>query len=72
MQQITHEELVCLQRLEREPDTQWLCSQLVLESLLTKGLIEQRPLLNLPVIPQQSGYHLTSAGIKVVRAAREL
>ena len=59
---LTTAELACLRRLEREPDAQQPCSQAVLDRLVRKGLVEQRPLLCIPIVPQRCGYHLTAAG----------
>lgn len=68
MKTLTDEERACLRRLAREPDTQQACSQTVLEGLVARGLLEKRPLLNLPVNPPRSGYHLTAAGREALAA----
>jgi hypothetical protein len=68
-QSLTDAELACLRRLARDPDAHQACSQLVLDELLVKGLVEKQPSLGLPVLPQRGGYHLTAAGRRALEAA---
>jgi len=72
VESLTHEELTCLRRLGRQADDgQQVCSQGVLDRLVIKGLVEQRPLLVLPIQPQRYGYQLTPAGRALLTAAEE-